>query len=174
MGDVLGYCWCWSDPHPAHSGALAWRLIELEAAATELLVRSRIKPCSLLQPMHSKAPLLACAICSLDRHGSADAEAEETIGSSQRASCEAKRDHLSSSMFCLLYNALKILLHTATYLHSTVSPANYLVPNFWRKINFSTRIISSFLFWGFCGKSYPRPRKGLNLTASQLNINWGS
>lgn len=47
-----GCCWSLSDPHPAQPGALAWRFIEMEAA-TELLVRSRIKPYRLLQPVHS-------------------------------------------------------------------------------------------------------------------------
>lgn len=120
-----------SDPNLAHPGALAQRFIESEAAATELLVRSRIKPCRLTQPVHSKAPLLASTICSLDRHGPADAEAEEDIKGSQTVSCEAKRDHLSSSMFCLVYNALKtFVLYKPTYLHTPVSSENSLVPNF--------------------------------------------
>lgn len=81
-----------------------------------------------------------------------DAETEEAIRGSQTASYEAKRDHLSSSMFCLLYNALKSpSLHRSTYLHTHVSSANSLVPSFWRKINFSTGIISHVCSEDFVG-----------------------
>lgn len=104
---------------PAHARALAWRYVELEAAAAELYVSSEMDKAPVCQPIHNQALLLAGPICSLDRCGPADGETEEVVRGSQTASCEAKRDLLFSME---LYNALKTLvLHRPIYLHTSVS-----------------------------------------------------
>lgn len=126
MGDVLGCCWSWSDPHPAHPGALTWRrFIEWEAAATELFVRSRIKPYRMFQQSSS------AGLCNLQPW------------QTWACSCRGWRSHkgLPDSLLwgqerpslifnvLILYNALKtLLLHRPTYLHTSVSSANSLFP----------------------------------------------